>query len=444
MPKTTIKNSYVCNQCGSESSSWAGKCLVCGEWNSLVLSIKTSSKIALGNDEVVNLANKINSHEERLTTNIKSVDYVLGGGIVPGSVNLISGEPGMGKSTLLMQIAAGIAANSHVLYASGEESTSQILLRANRLKVDSNQIFLTATNSADVVVEKINSRKYNLVIIDSIQTMTTESIGSSSGSVAQITNCATIITAAAKVNHVAVIIIGHVTKDGNLAGPKLLEHIVDVVLSLEGDQTKGLKLLRVNKNRYGSNSEVAIFEMMSDGLKEVTNPSKTLLAERKITDGSVVLAAIEGSSPLLVEVQALVNSTNYGYPKRAVSGLELGRLNLLIAVLNRRTNVNLTDKDVYVNIVGGIKVNEPAADLAIALAILSAYKGKKIDNNIAVFGEIGLSGELRSVSFIEKRINEAEKLGFNQVIGPRTRKAVSSSCYHPVEDINYVLEHYLN
>jgi len=350
----------------------------------------------------------------------------------------------MGKSTLLMQIAAGIAANSHVLYASGEESTSQILLRANRLKVDSNQIFLTATNSADVVVEKINSRKYNLVIIDSIQTMTTESIGSSSGSVAQITNCATIITAAAKVNHVAVIIIGHVTKDGNLAGPKLLEHIVDVVLSLEGDQTKGLKLLRVNKNRYGSNSEVAIFEMMSDGLKEVTNPSKTLLAERKITDGSVVLAAIEGSSPLLVEVQALVNSTNYGYPKRAVSGLELGRLNLLIAVLNRRTNVNLTDKDVYVNIVGGIKVNEPAADLAIALAILSAYKGKKIDNNIAVFGEIGLSGELRSVSFIEKRINEAEKLGFNQVIGPRTRKAVSSSCYHPVEDINYVLEHYLN
>jgi len=441
MANTTHKNVYVCNVCGAQSNSWAGKCSACGEWNSLEVNMQSTNK---GSSilEVFNLTKAANIDEKRLTTNIDSIDRVLGGGIVQGSVNLISGEPGMGKSTLLLQIAAGLSSDVKILYASGEESTNQILIRANRLGVDSNQIFLTSTNSADDIISQIESKKYKIVIIDSIQTIATTNIGSSSGSVAQITNCAALITKAAKTANVAVIIIGHVTKDGNLAGPKLLEHIVDVVLSLEGDQTKGLKLLRVSKNRYGSISEVAIFEMFNEGLREVANPSKTLLAERKITDGSIVLAAIEGSSPILVEVQALVNTTNYGYPKRAASGFELSRLNLLLAVLNKRTSLDLSDKDVYVNIVGGIRINEPAADLAIAMAIVSAYKGKKINNNIVVFGEIGLSGELRSVSFVDRRIAEAEKLGFDIIIGPRTRKNDTPPSYHEAEDINTVLANY--
>jgi DNA repair protein RadA/Sms len=417
---------YVCTNCGAMQSSWSGRCSQCGEWNTLqeeaVLTTTVAGKISNGRSLQTGSVNSSVTHDQsRLSTGIPDVDAVLGGGIVPGSVNLIAGQPGIGKSTLLLQLAYAAAAKVPVLYVSGEESAHQVGLRAERLGTQRDQLRLATSTSADDVAATLTSGEYKLIIVDSIQTMSTAAVATAPGSDSQITNSTNLITAAAKQSDTAVLLVGHVTKEGMIAGPKVMEHMVDVVLQLEGDQYGGFKILRASKNRYGATTEAAIFEMHEMGLQIVENPSAALLAERQITDGSVVLATLEGTRPLLVEVQALVNKTSYGYPKRAASGIELNRLNLLVAMLERRTKLNLSDQDIYINIVGGMRISEPAADLAICLAIGSAAKGLKLHDNAVVFGEVGLSGEVRHVPHIEKRMAEAKKLGFSLAIGPKMR-----------------------
>ncbi len=384
------------------------------------------------------------SHDsKRLKTGINEVDNVLGGGFVAGSVNLIAGQPGIGKSTLLLQLAYELSKSYKVLYVSGEESAHQIGTRASRLGVKGDSLQIATSSVADDIAQSISGGDYDFVVVDSVQTIACNGVTSAAGSVSQITNSTAILTSAAKYSDTALVIVGHVTKEGSIAGPKVLEHLVDVVLQLEGDRYGGFKLLRVIKNRYGSTNESGIFEMVDSGLQPVENPSQTLLAERQITDGSIVLATMEGSRPILVEVQALVNKTSYGYPKRAASGIDLNRMNLLIAMLERRTKLNLADKDIYLNIVGGIKLTEHAADLAVCMAIASAAKGMQIAQNAVVFGELGLSGEVRHVPFIERRITEAHKLGFDTVIGP-VSKGVKQKGYVPVSDIRSALNSFLS
>ena len=335
----------------------------------------------------------------------------------------MAGQPGIGKSTLLLQAVSNIAHNYNVLYISGEESSGQVRLRAARLGADkSSNLNFAASTSADDIAATIRTGKYQLVVVDSVQTLHLNEITSSPGSISQITNSSNAIINAAKETGTSVIFVGHVTKEGSIAGPKILEHLVDVVLQFEGDRYGGFKIVRAVKNRYGSTNEAAIFEMGEKGLKIVENPSAALLAERRDEDGSVVLATLEGARPLLVEIQALVNSTNFGYPKRTASGFDINRLNLLIAVLERRTKLKLSDKDIYINVVGGIKISDPAADLAICMAIASASAGRRLNYDTVVFGEVGLGGEVRSVTSIEKRIAEAKKLGFTKALAPRTSK----------------------
>lgn len=380
----------------------------------------------------------------RISTGSREADSVLGGGIVPGSINLIAGQPGIGKSTLLLQIANEVAKNQAVLYISGEESAHQIALRAERLQAASSKLQLATSTSADDIASTISAGEYGLVVVDSIQTTVCNDISSAPGTVAQITNSTRLITAAAKRRNIAVVLVGHVTKEGSIAGPKVLEHVVDVVLQLEGDRYGGFKILRSIKNRFGSTNEAGIFEMKENGLMAVDNPSAALLAERQVTDGSVVLATMEGSRPLLVEVQALVNKTSYGYPKRAASGMDLNRLNLLVAMLEKRTKLSLADSDIYVNIVGGLKLTEPAADLAVCMAIGSAAKGLQLKQNAVVFGEVGLSGEVRHVPFIDKRIAEAKKMGFEVVIGPKLPGGGKKpAILQPVSDVRTALNNFL-
>jgi DNA repair protein RadA/Sms len=444
------RTQYVCNECGEPASSWAGKCASCGAWNSLEEQItadvliggnKSSAGRILQPESVTSLAA---SDDKRMMTQIKDVDNVLGGGIVVGSVVLIAGQPGIGKSTLLMQISSSVAKNNRVLYVSGEESGHQIGQRAKRLGVSGRQLQLVSSTSADDIAASIVSKQYDLVIVDSIQTVATDAISSAPGSVPQITNSTRLILQAAKQSNVAVIIVGHVTKDGVIAGPKVLEHVVDVVLQLEGDRYGGFKLLRATKNRFGPTHEAGIFEMVEEGLKPVDNPSAALLEERQASDGSVVLATLEGTRPILVEVQALVNKSNYGYPKRAASGIDLNRMNLLVAMLEKRTKLNLAENDIYINIVGGLKLTEPAADLAVCMAIGSAARGMQLQSNAVVFGEVGLSGEVRHVPFIEKRIHEAKKMGFEAAIGPKPKGSEKLPLpLHSVNDVRSALNQFL-
>lgn len=438
---------YVCASCGELSLSWAGKCPQCGEWNTLqeeaiietALGTPASQGRVLHASSVSSLAAK---DQARLHTGMADVDTVLGGGVVNGSVNLIAGQPGIGKSTLLLQLADSLSKKYKVLYVSGEESGHQIGLRAERLRVSGKQLQLATSNSADDIAASIASKEYDLVIVDSIQTVAASAIASAAGSVSQITNSAHLLIQAAKQSSTAVILVGHVTKEGSIAGPKVLEHVVDVVLQLEGDRYGGFKVLRATKNRYGPTTEAGIFEMVDTGLAPVANPSAALLAERQVSDGSVVLATLEGTRPLLVEVQALVNKTSYGYPKRAASGIDLNRVNLLVAMLERRTRLSLADQDIYVNIVGGMRITEPAADLAVCMAIGSAAKGLQLKANAVVFGEVGLSGEVRHVPFIEKRLAEAQKLGFEAAIGP-LQKGKKQSFLHSVTDVRSALNQFL-
>ena len=450
MAKSLTK--YVCTNCGAQYSSWAGRCNQCGEWNTLqeevtlVEPIGTKPKRGEAGSPLTARAvtTAVRQQEKRLPTMMQDVDMVLGGGLVPGGVVLIAGQPGIGKSTLLLQVANNIAASKKVLYVSGEESEHQVGMRAARLSANASKLQIANSNLADDIAATIRGGEFDLIVVDSIQTMVVSGVNTAAGSVSQITNSTNILLQAAKQSDTALIIVGHVTKEGTIAGPKLLEHIVDVVLQLEGDAFGGFKVLRAVKNRFGPTSEAAIMEMDEQGLKPVLNPSQALLQERQITDGSVVLATLEGSRPLLVEVQALVNKTAFGYPKRAASGFDLNRVNLLIAMLERRTKLKLSEMDIYINIVGGIRLNDPAADLAICMAIGSAAKGLQLKKNAVVFGEIGLSGEVRHVPFIEKRVAEAEKLGFDVAIGPRVRGSKKQPGFlHIVSDVRTALNEFL-
>ncbi len=438
---------YVCSNCGAESISYTGRCWQCGEWNSLQEQLQpeaVNGAIKSGTIlKVSSLKQSVSKNVERLDTGIDELNLVLGGGLVRGSVNLLAGQPGIGKSTLLMQVSSNISKKSKVLYVSGEESIHQVGMRAQRLGVTKGELELVNSNSADDVAATISQGNYDLVIVDSIQTIACAGISSNAGSTSQITNSTLLVTKAAKHTNTSVILVGHVTKEGSIAGPKILEHSVDVVLNLEGDRYGGFKVLRAAKNRYGSTEEAGIFEMADKGLAVVSNPSAALLAERQITDGSIVFAALEGNRPVLVEIQALVNKTSFGYPKRASSGFDLNRLNLLAAMLERRTKLNLSDFDIYINVVGGISIKEPAADLAVAMAIASAAKGFSLKQDSVVFGEIGLSGEVRHVPQIQKRIVEANKMGFSSAIGPVNAKAKISN-YHPVANVRDAMNKYLD
>lgn len=441
---------FVCQQCGASFPKWTGRCENCGEWNSLIEQVETeagASAVARSSGAgtpLTALALAVADAEvvaERISTGINDVDAVLGGGFLPGGVVLVAGQPGIGKSTLLTQIAATIGREKSVLYVSGEESIHQIKLRAQRLGAkDSSKLELASSNSAEDIAASIRTGRYDLVIVDSIQTLSLAEISSAPGSVSQITNSSNVIIRAAKAAATAVILVGHVTKEGSIAGPKVLEHLVDVVLNFEGDRYGGFRVVRAQKNRYGSTTEAAIFEMSDNGLKIVANPSASLLAERQNLDGSIVLATIEGTRPLLVEIQALVNPTSFGYPKRTASGFDLNRLNLLIAVLEKRTKLTLSDKDIFVNVVGGLKLSDPAADLAVAMAIASASAGRKLSDEAVVFGEVGLGGEVRSALAWHQRIKEAKKLGFKFAIAPKTHK---DDFVHGVSDMRQALVEYL-
>ena len=443
---------FVCQTCGASYPKWTGRCANCGTWNSLVEQLPEPArdeKSAVGRSQLSGqLLQPIamrdletSARETRYSTGFPDLDVVLGGGILAGSVSLLAGQPGIGKSTILMQICAHISRGHSVLYVSGEESASQVKLRALRLGADSDQLKFASSTSANDIAKTIATGDFNLVIVDSIQTLTIAEISSAPGGVAQVTNCGNLIIRAAKSSNTAVIIVGHVTKEGTLAGPKVLEHLVDVVLNFEGDRYGGFKVIRAVKNRFGSTSEAAIFAMGKTGLSEVKNPSATLLAERHNTDGSIILATLEGTRPLLVEIQALATPTSYGSPKRTASGFDLNRLNLLLAVLERRTKLTLSDKDIFINVVGGMKLQDSAADLAVCLAIASAVAGRKLAEDYVVFGEVGLGGEVRSVFRPDQRIAEAKKLGFKHAIAPAT---IKDSFVIPVSDLRETLIKYVN
>jgi len=437
---------YVCSACGTISASWTGRCRNCGEWNTLQQQIDISPQSSGSGGHKLKtepVSQVISEKTPRISTYMSEVDEVLGSGLVAGSVNLLAGQPGIGKSTLLLQIAYNAASKYKVLYVSGEESARQVAMRAERLGGAPKSLQLATSTVTNDIATTIAAGDFDVVVVDSIQSVAVNEIASAAGTVSQITNSAQLLSAAAKAVGTALLLIGHVTKEGSIAGPKVLEHMVDVVLQLEGDRYGGFKVLRATKNRYGATSEAGIFEMTEQGLQAVANPSAALLAERQISDGSIVHATIEGSRPLLVEIQALVNPTSYGYPKRTASGIDLTRVNLLIAMLERRTKLKLADKDIYVNVVGGIRLGEPAADLAVCMAVASATKGMQLKKNAVVFGEVGLSGEVRHVPFLEKRLNEVKKLGFEAAIGPRVRSGRKPALLLPVSDVRSALNTFL-
>jgi len=444
------KTQFVCQNCGAVQSKWSGRCDNCGEWNTLVEQIANSGSSSVAKASGTGRPLAVQSIKDmtaddtskRILTGAADLDSVLGGGILPGAVVLLAGQPGIGKSTLLLQVTAHIAKTTSVLYVSGEESASQVKLRAGRLGAESSEkLDFAASTSANDIAATVRGGQYDLVIVDSIQTLALDEITSAPGTVSQITNSSNVLIRAAKETGTAVILVGHVTKEGSIAGPKVLEHLVDVVLQFEGDRYGGFKIVRAAKNRFGSTNEAAIFEMFEEGLRPVENPSAALLAERNPADGSVVLATLEGTRPLLVEIQALVNPTSFGYPKRTASGFDLNRLNVLIAVMERRTKLNLSDKDIYINVVGGLKLNDQAADLAICMAIASAAAGRRLDDETVVFGEVGLGGEVRSVPGVDKRVAEAKKLGFKLAIAPKIHS--KNTFIKPVADLRTALIDYL-
>ena len=447
-----LKTKFVCQNCGASYPKWSGRCENCGEWNTLLeqtpestgksaVSKSANSGRILSTQNIESISS--GKKQPRISTGINDLDSVLGGGILPAGVVLIAGQPGIGKSTLLMQVSGEIAKSTPVLYVSGEESAEQVALRAARLGANnSSQLRFASGTSADDIAATIRDGQHKVVIIDSIQTLAMNEISSAPGTVSQITNSSNLIIQAAKNSGTAVIMVGHITKEGSIAGPKTLEHMVDVVLNFEGDRYGGFKVVRAAKNRYGSTTEAAIFEMNDTGLQIVENPSAALLAERQNTDGSIIMATLEGTRPILVEIQALVTPSNFGYPKRAASGFDLNRLNLLVAVLQRRTKLDLSDKDIFINVVGGLKLNDQAADLAVAMAIASAAAGRKLNDGVVVFGEVGLGGEIRTVLQAERRIAEAKKLGFSSAIAPyisgKNQKFIT-----PVKDLRDALVKYL-
>ena len=422
------KTVYFCQECGYESSKWMGQCPGCKAWNSFVEEVVSSKKGAASSGsrasekrpEPVILKDINLSEDERQTTSIGELDRVLGGGIVPGSLVLVGGDPGIGKSTLLLQVCRNLAENGkNVLYISGEESLRQIKLRANRIGSFNDKMQLLCETNLEVIREIIERRKPDVAVIDSIQTMFHEDISSAPGSVSQVRESTNVLMQIAKGMGVSIFIVGHVTKEGNVAGPRVLEHMVDTVLYFEGDRHASYRILRAVKNRFGSTNEIGVFEMCGTGLEEVKNPSEFLLNGRpEDASGSVVACSMEGTRPILVEIQALVCQSNFGIPRRTAVGTDFNRVNLLMAVLEKKIGMHLASSDAYVNIAGGMKMTEPAIDLGICLAIVSSYKDIVIPDNLMAFGEIGLSGEVRAVSMAGQRVQEAKKLGFETLILP--------------------------
>ncbi len=423
-----VKSKYVCQNCGYETTGYLGKCPECGSWGSFVeevsAPVEKKTEVEVFDTTPPMTLDEIEMNSEiRMSTNISEFDRVLGGGIVQGSLVLIAGDPGIGKSTILLQTSGELCkSGKKVLYISAEESASQIKLRAERLGVKSNTLFIYPQTNLELIKKHIESMKPDLVIVDSIQAIYTSMIQSSAGSVSQIRECCNMLMHIAKSQNISIIVIGHVTKEGNIAGPKVLEHMVDTVIQFEGDKTKTYRILRSIKNRFGNTSEVGIFEMSATGLTEVVNPSELFLKEynQTQTPGSTIIVTSEGTRPLLVEIQALVGTTPYPAPRRIANGVDTGRVLQILAVLEKRIGLNLSKQDVYVNVIGGIDVNEPAADLGIALAIVTCVRDVVFDPETAIIGEIGLSGEIRAVNHIEKRINEAQKLGFKRIIIPES------------------------
>ncbi|MCF8359413.1 MAG: DNA repair protein RadA [Prolixibacteraceae bacterium] len=434
MPKA--KTIYVCQSCGVTSPKWIGHCPSCGEWNTYVeeIEVTTSKSKRLSSgpsvlDKPLTLPEIPLGKTNRFSTGNDEFDRVLGGGLVPGSIVLLGGEPGIGKSTLALQVALALK-TKNVLYISGEESLEQIKLRSTRLVNGNDQCLFLCETSLENILAQIDRVTPGLLIIDSIQTVNTEMIESSAGSVSQIRECTAGIMKKAKAMSVPVILIGHITKEGSIAGPKVLEHVVDTVLQFEGDRNFMYRILRASKNRFGSTSEMGIFEMRQDGLRQVSNPSELLVnSEHQGLSGTTIAAAIEGVRPFLIEVQALVSSAAYGNPQRSATGFDLRRLNMLLAVLEKRAGFKLVTKDVFLNIAGGIKVTDPAIDLAVICSVLSSNFDKAVNMNVCVAGEVGLTGEVRPVSRVEQRIAEAEKLGFSRIVVPYANKGFDAGKY---------------
>ncbi len=422
------KSIFFCQNCGHEETKWLGQCPMCKEWNTFVeenISVSKSSTVKLAKEaEVVALKNIETDSEERIHTQIQELDRVLGGGIVPGSLVLVGGDPGIGKSTLLLQVCQKLCeSKKQVLYISGEESLKQIKLRANRMGEFKEDLYLLCETNLEVIRNIIETRKPDMVVIDSIQTMYSEEVSSAPGSVSQVRESTNVFMQLAKGLGISIFIVGHVTKEGTVAGPRVLEHMVDTVLYFEGDRHASYRILRGVKNRFGSTNEIGVFEMRQNGLVEVENPSEFMLnGKPEHASGSVVACSIEGTRPILIEIQALVCNSNFGMPRRTAAGTDYNRVNLLMAVLEKRLGLHLSNYDAYVNIAGGVKMNEPAIDLGIVMAIVSSYKNHPIDEKTIVFGEVGLSGEVRAVSMPEQRVAEAKKLGFETCILPEVCK----------------------
>ena len=422
------KTIFVCSSCGYESPKWMGKCPACNEWNTFyeekdVTKSGTKDKKKEGS-QVIQL-NKVEKKESsRIKTGIEELDRVLGGGFVTGSLTLLGGEPGIGKSTLILQICDNIKVDGKILYVSGEESAEQIKIRADRLGVNKDNLMFLSETDIELVENQIEKLEPEFVIIDSIQTMYSDEITSSSGSVSQVREITSRIMKMCKQNAITTIIIGHVTKEGNIAGPRVLEHMVDTVLYLEGERYFSYRILRGVKNRFGSTNEIGMFEMVDEGLMEIKDPSSILVSDKENSDasGTVVTVSVEGTRPLLVELQALVTQSFFGMPRRNAIGIDYNRLTLLAAVLEKKLRISLSNQDIYLNVVGGIKINEPALDLGICLSIVSSFKNIPIDKKTVAIGEVGLTGEIRNINMIDKRIREAEKLGYKRVLIPESNK----------------------
>ncbi|MBP3274386.1 MAG: DNA repair protein RadA [Butyrivibrio sp.] len=444
---TKIKSVFFCQECGYESSKWMGQCPGCRQWNTFVeetvkpkaAAVKGVSAATSGGEagSPKTLSEIVLNDEERYDTHIGELNRVLGGGLVKGSLILVGGDPGIGKSTILLQVAGNISGDKRdVLYISGEESLQQIKLRANRIGGFNEQLkFMCETNLSNIE-ETISRFKPQVVIIDSIQTMYNESVSSAPGSVSQVRESTSVLLRIAKNMNISIFIVGHVTKEGQVAGPRVLEHMVDTVLYFEGDRHASYRILRAVKNRFGSTNEIGVFEMQEKGLAEVTNPSEFMLDGRpEGASGSIVTCSVEGTRPILIEVQALVTRTNFGFPRRQANGTDYNRVNLLMAVLEKRIGLQMSDFDAYVNLAGGMKVAEPSLDLGICLALVSSFKNKPISDDVIAFGEVGLSGEVRSVSMGESRVSEAKKLGFKTCIVP---KALESKLKKTFKDIEII------
>lgn len=417
---------YVCSECGYESAKWIGKCPGCGGWNTfaedVVVTSKSSKKVAQSFSVPVKLSTVDTTKDPRIACGIGELDRVLGGGIVRGSLVLVGGEPGIGKSTILLQLIKSLEQNTSFFYVSGEESEKQLKMRADRLGIRQDFYVLTETD-INAAIKHAETIAPDILIIDSIQTMYNPDIASAPGTVSQVRDVTLSLMKLAKERSISVFVVGHVTKDGALAGPKVLEHMVDCVLYFEGERHQSHRILRAVKNRFGSTNEIGVFEMTGEGLREVKNPSSMMLEGRpEQTSGSTVICTLEGTRPLLAEVQSLVAPTTFPAPRRMTTGADYNRVNLLIAVLEKRVGLNLSNQDIYVNIVGGMRIDEPAADLGIICAVASAFKNKDIDPDIALIGEVGLTGELRAVNQIDKRLNEMKKLGFSKCIIPESNK----------------------